>query len=72
MRVRAIEQRFEARGVCHEGAGNLLRYVGRSLPSEYEERFLLARDVCVCMCVCERGGEEGEKVLRGGWLVGQF
>lgn len=24
-----------------EGAGNLLRYVERSLPSEYEERFLL-------------------------------
>lgn len=29
-----------ARGVSLEGAGNLLRYVGRSLPSEYEERFL--------------------------------
>lgn len=43
MRVRAIEQRLRRRGVVHslEGAGNLLRYVERSLPSEYEERFLL-------------------------------
>lgn len=34
---------FEGEGVAHslEGAGNLLRYVERSLPSEYEERFLL-------------------------------
>lgn len=34
---------LRGRGVAHslEGAGNLLRYVERSLPSEYEERFLL-------------------------------